>query len=1003
MSAGHSGPQLVGRDQAQETLSAALSRAQYGSGQLVLVTGEPGMGKSALLAWVAAEGAGCIVLRGFCWEGPGAPPYWPWTQVLRASGLPASELGEAARLLKAEPGSEVDGAAAAADAQFMLVQAVADGVGRLADESPVLLLLDDLQWADRASLQLLSFVVRATVARPVLIIGAYRDSEATPELLELATSAEHVPLVGLTRDQVETVMADLPGEPPGPGQAERVWERTGGNPFFVRELTRLLQAHDAGQPAPQLPAAVVEAVRRRLARLPTDCVRLLEWAAVAGREIDLDQLAVCVGSDPATVVDRLSAAVSAGVVLAGETPRFTHDLYREALLDGMSAGTLAHAHMVVGRELRARGRPGTASQVAAHLAVAGPDARHEAVEASVLAADEATQRLGHDDACQHLERALTLLGDDAAERARLLLDLAGACDRAGRRDRARESYREAARLARALHHATLLARAALGLQSLGARSGAHVSEVVALLEDADARLETSEDQLSLRSSVLAALTRAQRHSDGRDVDLVAVAERAVALARAADDSTALATALLALHDALWAPGSAEARLDVVSEMLAAATAAGDRDLVAQARQLRAAALLELGDPEGRAELLAYVGLAEDLGHARGRWGALTRRATYAQLAGQVDDAVRLGEEALTLGLAIQEPDATGCFSTHRWSLGVFGVPEPELPIDGADPMWPLFPLIRAWSHAARGDEENARRVLGNFSVLDIGVTHDLERYAVAAVVFSVAGSDEQRRWTYDRLRPHAGLHVVVGGCAAYHAAVDHHLGTLARSLGDQGLAERHFCDALRMHDRLGAAGWSRVTERAIADLAGNEAERQDFRLDGGRWVLSYAGRRVSLPDAKGLHDLHALLGSAGTEVHVLDLLGPETAATVGRTGADPVLDDQAKEQYRHRLVQLAEELESAERAGDADRAGRLEKERTALVRELASATGLGGRDRRLGDPSERARKTVSARVRDTLAKIDRVHPQLAAHLRSSLRMGTTCAYQPDEIVSWRLS
>ena len=130
---------------------------------------------------------------------------------------------------------------------------------------------------------------------------------------------------------------------------------------------------------------------------------------------------------------------------------------------------------------------------------------------------------------------------------------------------------------------------------------------------------------------------------------------------------------------------------MVSDMLAAASAAGDRDLVAQARQLRAAALLELGDPEGRAELLAYVGLAEGLGHARGRWGALTRRATYAQLAGQVDDAVRLGEEALTLGLAIQEPDAMGCFSTHRWSLGVFGVPEPELPIDGADPMWPTVP------------------------------------------------------------------------------------------------------------------------------------------------------------------------------------------------------------------------------------------------------------------------------------------------------------------------
>ena len=161
MSAGH---RLVGRDQAQQTLSAALARARSGSGQLVLVSGEPGIGKSSLLAWLAARVAGGTVLRGFCWEGPGAPPYWPWTQVLRATGLPASELGEAARLLEAESDSEVDGAAAAADAQFRLMEAVADGVGRLADESLVVLLLDDLQWADRASLQLLSFLARATVA-----------------------------------------------------------------------------------------------------------------------------------------------------------------------------------------------------------------------------------------------------------------------------------------------------------------------------------------------------------------------------------------------------------------------------------------------------------------------------------------------------------------------------------------------------------------------------------------------------------------------------------------------------------------------------------------------------------------------------------------------------------------------------------------------------------------------------------------------------------------------
>jgi hypothetical protein len=315
----------------------------------------------------------------------------------------------------------------------------------------------------------------------------------------------------------------------------------------------------------------------------------------------------------------------------------------------------------------------------------------------------------------------------------------------------------------------------------------------------------------------------------------------------------------------------------------------------------------------------------------------------------------------------------------------------------------MFPLIRAWPYAARGEEAEARRLLGDFSVLDIAMTHDLERYAIAAVVFAVAGSTEQKQWAYERLLPHAGLHVVVGGCAAYHAAVDHHLGALAASLGDHRSAERHYREAHRMHERLGAAGWLRLTERALAHLAATGRARYDFRLDDGRWVLSYGERRVSLPDAKGLHDLQMLLGAAGREIHVLELLGPGVAGTVGRSGADPVLDDAAKDQYRRRLDRLGEELESAERAGDPVRAERLDAERTALVRELASATGLGGRDRRLGDASERARKTVGARIRDSLTKIDRVHPELAEHLRRSLRIGTSCAYRPDEQVAWRLT
>ncbi|MGH3161233.1 MAG: hypothetical protein ACRDOC_05065, partial [Streptosporangiaceae bacterium] len=484
-------------------------------------------------------------------------------------------------------------------------------------------------------------------------------------------------------------------------------------------------------------------------------------------------------------------------------------------------------------------------------------------------------------------------------------------------------------------------------------------------------------------------------------EVTQVAQRAAQLAAAANDPGTLATAKLAVHDAMWVPGTAAVRLPVIAEMLDAAQASGDDDLVAQARLLRAAALLELGDPAGRDELLGYIALAGSLGHARGRWGALTRQATFAQLAGRAEESARLGEQALELGLAIGEPDAIGCFFTSRSALAAFGIDAPSIEMDAADPLWPMFPVIRAWPFAARGEAAAAASVLGDFSVLDIAMWTGLEALAATAVVFAVTGSDAQRSWVYERLGAYAGTHVVVGGCASYHAAVDHHLGALAASLGDTATAEAHFRTALAMHERLGAAGWARLSEQALAGLqvAAPDQAANELRLEHGVRLLCFGGRQVRLPDSKGLADIAALIRAGGADVHVLTLVGHHLA----RMGADPVLDRQAKAAYKARLPGLAADIEDAEAAGSDGRAEALRSEREALIHELAAASGLGHRDRRLGDEAERARKTVSARVRDALAKIGRVHPELAGHLRGSLRMGTRCSYSPAEPTRWTVS
>jgi hypothetical protein len=322
-------------------------------------------------------------------------------------------------------------------------------------------------------------------------------------------------------------------------------------------------------------------------------------------------------------------------------------------------------------------------------------------------------------------------------------------------------------------------------------------------------------------------------------------------------------------------------------------------------------------------------------------------------------------------------------------------------MNAADPLWPMFPVFRAWPPAARGEAAEAAAALGDFSVLDLATWTGTEALAAAAVVFAVVGSDAQRAWTYDQLRPYAGTHVVVGGCASYHAAVDHHLGALAAALGDTTSAEAHFRAALAMHVRLGAAGWARLSEQALEELLATPADQvpNELRLVNGVRLLTFEGKQAQLPDSKGLADIAILIGAHGADVHVLTLVGSKLA----RMGADPVLDEQAKAAFKSRLESLAAEIDAADAAGSPERARKLCSERDALIRHLAAAAGLGGRDRRLGDETERARKTVSARVRDALSKIEQVHPELATHLRSALRMGTTCSYTPAGPTTWKVS
>ncbi|MFJ9184752.1 ATP-binding protein [Streptomyces anulatus] len=203
----------------------------------------------------------------------------------------------------------------------------------------------------------------------------------------------------------------------------------------------------------------------------------------------------------------------------------------------------------------------------------------------------------------------------------------------------------------------------------------------------------------------------------------------------------------------------------------------------------------------------------------------------------------------------------------------------------------------------------------------------------------------------------------------------------------------------------GASAGSSAGASVEAPAGTRAVPSAEFRRNGPVWQLRWDGVTVHVPDAKGLRDLHSLLGLPGTDVPAVQLLAPEGGDLVvaaGQLGGDPVLDEEAKRRYKEHLARLDAEIDRAAARDDARGVEKYDRERQALLDQLRSAAGLGGRTRRLGDQTERARKTVTARIRDTLRKLDTLHPALAAHLKASVTTGTTCAYRPEHSPDWRL-
>ena len=440
--------ELVGRDDQLAVLDRVLAGAQGGRGCVVLVAGEPGIGKTRLAEEVArrAAAAGMQVAWGRCHEGDGAPALWPWAQVVHqlaaelAPGQLAAMLGPSAAWLGqlmpelAEP-ARLAGPLPIADlgaARFQLNQAVAGLLRWLAEARPLLVVVDDLHWADVPSLSLLAFLAGELKGARLVVVGAYRDVEVTagrPLADTLGALArepvvERIALGGLDRADVARLIGHTIGATPTQPLVEAVHDRCGGNPFFITELLRLLQserrlaAPDATAAARrEVPVGVRDVLRRRLARLPAQSGTLLMVAAVAGRGFDLDLVEAVTGLDDEAALDAAEAAVLAGLVLEDDRAagryRFAHALVRETIYEDISRARRARLHArVVDALVAVRGaEPEPAAEMAYHCWQAAPViGARRALPHVLRVAEQAVAQLAYEAADEQFGRALELTG-----------------------------------------------------------------------------------------------------------------------------------------------------------------------------------------------------------------------------------------------------------------------------------------------------------------------------------------------------------------------------------------------------------------------------------------------------------------------------------------------------------------------------------------------------------------------------------------------------------------
>ncbi|WP_261818520.1 AfsR/SARP family transcriptional regulator [Nocardioides sp. OK12] len=839
-------------------LEAAWRRRDRGPG-LVALSGEPGIGKTRLAAEFAARcGArGARVLFGRCDETI-AVPYQPLMEMLqdyvdscapadlpsclgRSPGPLVRLLPRLSTLLAAEvvPGPASD----PETERYRLFEAVAEWLAHACETEPLLVVIDDLQWADEATLLLLRRLLRSPTPLPMVIVTTHRDREHQPahattaaiaDLVRHSEQVSRVPLAGLSRADLEELLADRieTGSDTGPTPGDlavSIEAASGGNPLFALELAR--QTVDtrgpAGAPATGLPQGLRELVEQRVGRLPPPVQELLTCAAVIGRSFDPTLAQEVLGLEASDLDARLDAAAYTLLIEASTGPRleyvFSHDVVRAALYDAVPPLRRAELHRLVATSLERRHLVDLAShyhQLAHHFAAAavvGPTT--EAIHYLVLAGRSALEQRAPAVAVDHYTRALGLSPGSLppARESDLLAELGIAQLQAGRPEY-RTTLLRSAELARAEGDTARLAAAAVANSRGWWSSTAEIDdERVAVLEAALAA-DTEADPAT-RSRLLAGWSLETVRDPERRLESVRRSTEALQLARRCGDDLMLGRTL-ADHYAVTYASFSDPRgcARISAELLEVATRSGDDGLQMMAAVGHTQATLMLGDLETSDDFLERADRsATALSHHSRLWMVRTWQAGRLVLRGHLVEAEDTAAAALDLGVATDQPDAMTWFAgqlfTIRWMQGRLHelIDEIETQVATQADGIPAWRAAHALALAEVGRAADAEKILDEFVSTDLhSLPYDmlwLQGVAYLCSACRAVGRTDMARVLYDALTPYAGL--LADNATIGAGPVDLHLGQMARLLGEDTLAERHRAAAVRTCARIDAPLWLR--------------------------------------------------------------------------------------------------------------------------------------------------------------------------------------------------